>query len=154
MANGFSIQRQWFTPDGKPITGDVIEQGDLVVVTHEGQVAVGANYRALLIDLLPAGFEIEKARLDWEYDANLDWLPNLSRPRYTDGRDDRYVVAFDTENLERDEKNKKMKTYRAAYLMRAVTPGDYILPPVEVEDMYRPEYRARTGAKKVRVVKE
>ena len=39
----------------------------------------------------------------------------------------------------------------AAYLVRAVTPGTYTLPPVEVEAMYKPEYRARSGAGKVKV---
>lgn len=28
------------------------------------------------------------------------------------------------------------------YLMRAVTPGRYQVPPTQVEDMYRPELRA------------
>jgi hypothetical protein len=28
------------------------------------------------------------------------------------------------------------------YLARAVTPGDYVIPPTLVEDMYRPEIRA------------
>ena len=28
------------------------------------------------------------------------------------------------------------------YLMRAVTPGRYLVPPTQVEDMYRPEIRA------------
>ena len=39
-----------------------------------------------------------------------------------------------------------MKLYRGSparlfYLVRAVTPGTYVVPPPQVEDMYRPELR-------------
>jgi len=33
-----------------------------------------------------------------------------------------------------------------AYIARAVTPGQFYHPAASVEDMYRPRYRARTGA--------
>ena len=32
-----------------------------------------------------------------------------------------------------------------AYVVRAVTPGTYLLPAATVEDMYRPELSARTA---------
>ena len=31
------------------------------------------------------------------------------------------------------------KSYKAAYVMRAVTPGDFVRPGVVIEDMYRAE---------------
>ncbi|MCI5122710.1 MAG: hypothetical protein D3908_16295, partial [Candidatus Electrothrix sp. AUS4] len=55
------------------------------------------------------------------------------------------IAAFDTKSLPRVEGNKNMSRFQSAYLVRAVTPGIYTLPPVEVEAMYRPEYRARGG---------
>ena len=34
-------------------------------------------------------------------------------------------------------------SFTFAYILRAVTPGRYKVPAVEVEDMYKPELRAR-----------
>jgi uncharacterized protein YfaS (alpha-2-macroglobulin family) len=47
-------------------------------------------------------------------------------------RDDRYAAAL---NLRRGDKS------RVFYLVRAVTPGSYTVPPPLVEDMYRPAVR-------------
>ena len=47
-------------------------------------------------------------------------------------RDDRYVAA-----LKLDAGSKA----RVFYLVRAVTPGTYTVPPSLVEDMYRPQLR-------------
>jgi len=43
------------------------------------------------------------------------------------------------------------RDFRVAYLVRAVTPGVYSLPAAEVEDMYQPQYRARTAMGRVTV---
>ncbi|MCI5221831.1 MAG: hypothetical protein D3924_03955 [Candidatus Electrothrix sp. AR4] len=105
--------------------------------------AAGSNFQALLVDLLPAGFEIEQPITGKE--STFHWIDDLSPTRYIDARDDRFVAAFDTNRLAKDEGNSKQNRYRVAYLVRAVTPGTYTLPPSEVEAMYRPEYRARSG---------
>src|SRR3546814_19132389 len=47
-------------------------------------------------------------------------------------RDDRYVAAL---------KLGAGRTARVFYLVRAVTPGTYTVPPPLVEDMYRPDLR-------------
>ena len=38
-----------------------------------------------------------------------------------------------------------------AYLVRAVSPGTFVLPGATVEDMYRPEFRANTAAGSIEV---
>ena len=48
-------------------------------------------------------------------------------------RDDRYVAAVDI---------RPRQTSDVFYLVRAVTPGEYIVPPSQLEDMYKPERRA------------
>ena len=35
--------------------------------------------------------------------------------------------------------------FYAAYIVRAVTPGRYVLPPATIEDMYRPDRFGRTA---------
>ena len=47
-------------------------------------------------------------------------------------RDDRYVAALKLEGGQA----------RLFYLVRAVTPGTYVVPPPQLEDMYRPQLRA------------
>ena len=39
-----------------------------------------------------------------------------------------------------------------AYVVRAVTPGSYALPPALVEDMYRPHLNARTDMGRIEVI--
>ncbi len=147
VANNFTINKQWFTLGGEPTSMDKVTQGELILVTLQGRVSADRNYRALLVDLLPAGFEIERPRVgSLSNDYDYDWLPPLSSPRFLDGLDDRFVAAYDTDEFNLDEENVRFQTFHAAYLVRAVTPGTYTVPPAEIEGMYRPENRARTGA--------
>ena len=52
--------------------------------------------------------------------------------RHEEFRDDRYVAAV---------KLSRGSTAKVFYLVRAVTPGTYTVPPSLVEDMYRPQLR-------------
>ena len=67
----------------------------------------------------------------------MPWLPPLSPTRYADALDDRFVAALDIDGEERG--------FALAYLVRAVTPGQYRLPGVAVEDMYAPAFRGRAA---------
>ena len=52
--------------------------------------------RVLLVDRLPAGFEIENPRLVTSGDVKaLSWLQTNVNPVHTEFRDDRFVAAFD-----------------------------------------------------------
>ena len=109
-----------------------------------GQHATYVEHQALIVDLLPAGFEVENARLaDAQSVSQLSWLPEQTPTVYTEFLDDRFVAALDLGYGRRD--------FRVAYLVRAVTPGVYSLPAAEVEDMYQPQYRARTVMGRVTV---
>lgn len=144
VENGFTVFRDWYTTEGEPMPVDAIQQGELMVVTLQGEVKTESDFQALLVDLLPAGFEIERPIT--EQDTAFSWLKDqLTNNEYVDARDDRFIAAFDTKSLPRVDGNKKMSRFQSAYLVRAVTPGIYTLPPVEVEAMYRPVYRARGG---------
>ena len=57
---------------------------------------------------------------------------------HTEYRDDRFVAAFN-----RTGRDKAF--FYAAYIVRAVTPGRYVLPPATIEDMYRPDRYGRTA---------
>ncbi|MNT91104.1 hypothetical protein D3C72_2321470 [compost metagenome] len=60
-------------------------------------------------------------------------------------RSDRFVAAFDRPAGEADE-------ITLAYVVRAVTPGTYDHPAAAVEDMYRPQFAARTASGRMEVV--
>ncbi len=54
-----------------------------------------AGGRVLLVDHLPAGFEIENPRIVDSGDIkSLAWLKTTAQPEHTEFRDDRFVAAF------------------------------------------------------------
>ncbi|WP_425477087.1 alpha-2-macroglobulin family protein [Luteimonas cucumeris] len=133
------VQRSWYTPDGKPWSGGKLREGDALIVAVS-IVASRAMPDALLTDLLPAGLELENFNLgdakQWA-DVVVDGIGITDRGsaaevRHEEYRDDRYVAAL---KLERNARA------RVFYLVRAVTPGTYTVPPPLVEDMYRPDLR-------------
>jgi uncharacterized protein YfaS (alpha-2-macroglobulin family) len=44
-----------------------------------------------------------------------------------------------------------MPSVTTAYLVRAVSPGSFVLPGATVEDMYRPELRGNTDAGQIEI---
>jgi uncharacterized protein YfaS (alpha-2-macroglobulin family) len=91
-----------------------------------------------MTDLLPAGFEIDNPRLVGSADlANFEWLGEANAA-HVEFRYDRFTAAF-----ERNENSAREQM--AAYVVRAVNPGVYAHPAANVEDMYRPQFSARTA---------
>ena len=113
-----------------------------------------------LVDLLPAGWEIEGIVKPDQAPA---FLPQLTRPRVKEARDDRLVMAFDlgeaaywyrdwvTDEDKEGDSEAKQGRFTVAYVARAVTPGSFTLPEAVVEDMYRPGVMARTVSGRARV---
>jgi uncharacterized protein YfaS (alpha-2-macroglobulin family) len=136
---GFAIQRTFFTLEGKVANLKAVPQGATLVAVIVGKASnASGRHQALVSDLLPAGFEIENPRLAGSrMVADMPWLPPLSPTRYADALDDRFVAALDIDGEERG--------FALAYLVRAVTPGQYRLPAVAVEDMYAPAFRGRAA---------
>lgn len=134
-----SVERSWYTTDGKSWTPQALKEGEALIV----RVTITANSNmpdALLTDLLPAGLEIENFNLgdakQWA-DVVVDGIGISERSsaadvKHEEFRDDRYVAALALSS------GSKAQVY---YLVRAVSPGTYTVPPSLVEDMYRPELR-------------
>ena len=145
IADGFSISRGFYRADGSPLDLGAVDRSELIVVLIEGEAQEPIRQRALVVDLLPAGLELENARLaDSRSTGDFAWLPELTQPRHSEMRDDRFVAAID---LEPDG-----RSFRLAYLARAVTPGRYSVPAVHVEDMYKPYLRGRNEMGEMRIV--
>lgn len=138
-SDGFTVARTLHALDGTPVAdGTGLVQGERYVVVLTGNTDPAFENQALLVDLLPAGLEIENTRLRNGGDVgDFGWLPELTEPRHVEMRDDRFVAAYDLSSG-RDE-------FTAAYIVRAVTRGRFVAPAPYVEDMYRP-YRFARGA--------
>ncbi|RYZ55742.1 MAG: alpha-2-macroglobulin family protein, partial [Sphingobacteriales bacterium] len=151
---GLSISRTYQTQDDQPLKLEQIKSGEFVKV----KLLVKADYRiadALVVDLLPAGFELENQNL--VHSAKLDEAPSEEEGEASDNsyyerqkqaalarnikhqeyRDDRYVAAIDVGDTEEGSPSIEL-----TYLMRAVSAGTFAVPNAFVESMYRPNFRA------------
>lgn len=136
---GYQIERGYYTLAGVKIEPSKIKQNDRFVVTLKVTEAEAAFARLLLVDHLPAGLEIDNPELfEGGSTEALAWLKKTVEPVHTEYRDDSFVAAF-----ARDGNDKAI--FSLAYIVRAVTPGHYVLPPATIEDMYRPERFGRTA---------
>ncbi|WP_417456141.1 alpha-2-macroglobulin family protein [Kordiimonas sp.] len=142
VSNGFEIARNYFDMSGKPVDPKAAKRNDRMVVLIEGRATVNAVRDSLIVDMLPAGFEIETTEVD-----SLDFLPTLSSTDFSDARDDRFVAAVQLGERTGWRKSR----FRVAYIVRAITPGEFVLPGTFVEDMYQPQYHAQGEATRMEV---
>ena len=92
----------------------------------------------MVADPLPAGFEIDNPNLITAgATTSLDWLTAETEVAHAEFRQDRFLTAIDRYDNQ---------PFKLAYMVRAISPGVFHHPAASVEDMYRPDYRARTDA--------
>jgi alpha-2-macroglobulin len=145
-SQGYSVERSFYKLDGTKVEPSSLRQNDRLVVTLKVTEAEPKYARLLLVDLLPAGLEIDNpALVDGNGIAGLPWLKRDVEPTATEYRDDRFVAAI-------DRSSDQPAFFTLAYTVRAVTPGRYVHPPATVEDMYRPERFGRTAYGSLEVV--
>ncbi|MBZ6078650.1 alpha-2-macroglobulin family protein [Microvirga puerhi] len=139
VSRGYMLERTYFKLDGTQVKQTNLRQNERLVVVLRVTEAEAKQARVLLVDRLPAGFEIDNPKLvDSDTVAALPWLKRDVEPSHTEYRDDRFVAAFD-----RDPDQPAFFT--VAYMVRTVSPGRYVHPAAQIEDMYRPERFGRTG---------
>ena len=141
---GLAISRTYKKLDGSTVSpGDTVNLADLLYVEVELKNTTGERVQNIaLVDRLPAGWEIENARLG--RGGAVEWLDpeQLWTADYVNIRDDRMEVFG---SLQAGESKK------VVYAVRAVTAGKFTLPPVEAEAMYDPRIWAREGGEQVEV---
>lgn len=144
-SNGFKIERNYFTLDGKPADISKVKQNDRFAVVLKITEAKPEFGHIMVSDYLPAGLEIDNPHLVSSGDTGtLDWIEDGEEPEDTEFRDDRFTAAID-----RAADGKSVFT--VAYVVRVVSPGRYVLPQAYVEDMYNPSRYGRTGTGRVEV---
>ena len=137
-ANGFTIERGYFNFDGSAADLAKTKQNDRLVVTLKVKQTNAWPSKVMVTDLLPSGLEIDNPSLVSSASvAAFNWLPEGTANAHLEFRDDRFSAAMTREKDDTSEMN-------FAYVVRAVTPGNFVLPPALVEDMYRPFLNAKT----------
>ncbi|MGM9481979.1 alpha-2-macroglobulin family protein [Roseateles sp. NT4] len=137
VSDRIAVERAMFTTDGKPVTARQFTTGEMFIV----RLRVKASQTikdGLVVDRIPAGFEIENLNLsqgpkagEFTVDGvNIAQANANERIVHTEYRDDRFVAAASL--------GQQLDMF---YLVRVVTPGKYVVPATFAEDMYRPEVR-------------
>jgi uncharacterized protein YfaS (alpha-2-macroglobulin family) len=144
--NGYQVQKWWYDQKGDyvDLTSGVLpaKQGNLyTVVIAIDRRKSGSGSDLLVTDLLPAGFEIEKAvlgdpKVGGVMSATLDFSQGKSA-YYTAAMDDRFIAHFNG-RWYKDSFAYVRYTVRAAYETNA------IIPDAVVEEMYSPEVNGRS----------
>ncbi len=141
---GFDITRTYYTLDGEEANVSEAAQNERYVVVLNVTENDDWPAQLLITDLLPAGFEIDNPSLvDSAALANFDWIGE-TETAHLEFRNDRFVAAINRPANENGE-------ITLAYVVRAVTPGTYEHPAASVEDMYRPQFSARTATGRMQV---
>ncbi len=141
--NGYRITRRYFTLQGEPVDITEVTQGTRLVTVLTVQPFGPSEGRLMINDPLPAGFEIDNPNLLAAGDIKaLDWLELNNDATFTEFRQERFLAAVDWTSD---------KAFRLAYVVRAITPGEFHHPAASVEDMYRPTFRANGEAGTVRI---
>ncbi|MER8710659.1 alpha-2-macroglobulin family protein [Mesorhizobium sp. M1295] len=137
--NGFTISRTYYKLDGTEANVTEVKQNERYVVVLKVYEQNTWPSRLLITDLLPAGFEIDNPGLVSSAQlTNFSWLAQTDAA-HLEFRNDRFVAAFNPNDGDGD------RNITLAYVVRAVTPGTYAHPAATIEDMYRPQYSARTA---------
>ncbi|MGE4221537.1 MAG: hypothetical protein AB7G39_18995, partial [Alphaproteobacteria bacterium] len=153
LAQGFALEKHLFRLDGTPVDPEALRQNDRFIVSLQGRMRGSASRTAVIADLLSAGWEIEAVlQRGPEGQSDYGFLPKLSAPLAAEARDDRFVAMLALGDpppfqsyWEYDRPADERGQFHLAYLVRAVTPGRYVLPAAAVENMYRPTDMARTA---------
>ena len=141
VSNVLQIERQILGTDGKPKAISSLRSGDLVLVRLEINASQNVP-DALVVDMLPAGLELENQNLansSASLADNAGEAQNLINQmqqadiQHMEFRDDRFVAAVAV---------NENQPVTLVYLARAVMPGTYQLPQPQVESMYVPQWRA------------
>jgi uncharacterized protein YfaS (alpha-2-macroglobulin family) len=137
------VTRQFLALNGDPLNLDQLKQNTVFVLLLEGRADDGQDHAAMLLQGLPAGWEIA-GRLDAGKPAGMPWLGELSATDSQMAADDRFAATMAL--------TKDAPGFRVAVRIRAVTPGDFELPGAALSDMYRPAVFARQATNRIKVL--
>lgn len=137
ISAGLQISREYLSKDDSPVTSCHV--GDLLTVRI--LLSGGAAQRLVISDLLPAGFEIEDEKLLTRFS-----IP--ARSGLIENTPEELVATLLEKRFDRllwfGDFNGSDTPRQITYRVRAMTPGKFQIPPIQVEAMYQPQLRAVT----------
>jgi uncharacterized protein YfaS (alpha-2-macroglobulin family) len=143
--NGYAITRTYYTMTGEEVALDKVAAGTRLVTVLEVTPFAYGEARLMVSDPLPAGFEIDNPNLmSAGSTSELSWLDALNEVAHSEFRQDRFITAVDWSSDQ---------PFKLAYVVRAVSPGTFHHPAASVEDMYRPDFRARSETGELTITK-
>jgi alpha-2-macroglobulin len=141
--NGYAITRTYYTMAGEEVSLEGVTAGTRLVTVLEVTPFAYGEARLMVSDPLPAGFEIDNPNLmSAGSTSELGWLDALQDVAHSEFRQDRFLTAVDWQSDQ---------SFRLAYVVRAVSPGTFHHAAASVEDMYRPDFRARSETGEVTI---
>ncbi len=138
---GLSVSKAVYKMNGRTADLGNVVRGDQMIIALSVTPQDKNTHQLIVADLLPAGFEIQ-AVLTQETAGPYGFVGDLSYPDVAEARDDRYLASLTVREGERA---------LFAYVVRAVTPGDFAIPGVVAEDMYRADIFGRSDAGRVQI---
>ena len=142
---GYTIARAYFTMDGAQVQPNKVRVGTRMVTVLTVTPLGAREGRLMVVDPLPAGFEIDNPHLLTTGEVGaLDWLSVDTEPQNVEFLTDQFRAAIDQFGT---------APIQLAYIVRAVSPGQFHHPAAHVEDMYRPEFRAQGETSQIEVIR-
>lgn len=135
---GMTVLRSLVDLDGKPVRQ---AKGGKIYKVQLSVIAPQLRRYVVLRDPIPAGFEVVKTDFATESDKLSQLLKRGGQPSWMTFF--RFEDYADRILLFADALAPGEHTYE--YLVRAQTPGKYLYPAAQVEEMYHPELFGRTG---------
>ncbi len=136
------LEVAWLNDEGMPVDPSELSPGEVFWGHFRVRnLTVARNIEEVaLVQLLPAGWEIDNPRLSDRTAPKWMSRLNLNREEYMDVRDDRVMWFFDFE---------KHRELDFVVRLNAVTAGSFMLPATVAEAMYNRAYRATAAGKRV-----
>jgi uncharacterized protein YfaS (alpha-2-macroglobulin family) len=141
---GLAIKRSYVDVSGEPLNlgSGALKLGAVVYAQLSITNSTSERIQNIaFVDRFPAGWEIENPRLG-RGDTSMSWIDKdkVWQADYMNLRDDR-IELFGGLNPH--------ETKNVVYALRAVTSGQFTMPPVEAEAMYDPDLWAREAGQRV-----
>ena len=129
IKNGIEVSREYLDSKGNVFKGDIPQGASVMVVLRIRSLTANVISNVAVVDLIPSGFEIQ-------LDKNTS-----STVEYADRREDRVVLYLDA----------KAQSTEYRYEMKAISRGEFSVPPAFAEAMYdrKTKYRGIIGKIKV-----
>ena len=142
--HGLVLRSKFVNEGGEEIDVSRVHQGDSFYAIYQvAQEDYETISQVALVQILPAGWEIENLGLIGGELPSWSRRYNLGQQDYVDIRDDRIMWFFD-------------KHYSTSYdfivKINAVTVGEFYLPPTLLEAMYNNDYKVSTAGQDVEVL--